>query len=259
MEGSIYDVPHNNNVPQKDSETLIIASVQTLKRNNKICGKKEVLRLVKQSVKSKITKKISEERLVALVESHSVKIKLLGTAACLSLLNLNQDSNNKESSDETLGSNDTLAISENGELIKFKNSVIEEFDALKSSFFAEVNLFKNKHLSSYLNDISMNNSERLIKHLQNNINFLREQLKNKVEIINSLLRQLSKHDDIVVRCNYEKVSSNSNVIIPYSVSNNSNGLDKTNMTVNTGDFSDITFVDSPHKDILSISEQLKNI
>ena len=105
----------------------------------------------------------------------------------------------------------------------------------------------------------MNNSERLIKHLQNNINFLREQLKNKVEIINSLLRQLSKDDDIVVQCNYEKVSSNSNVIIPYSVSNNSNGLNKTNMTVNTGDVSDIAIVDSPHKDILSISEQLKNI
>ena len=111
---NFYEVPH------KDSETLIIASVQTLKRNNKKCGKKEVLRLVQQSVKSKITKEIFEERLVALAESHSVKIKLLGTPACLSLLKLNQDSNNKESSDETLANNDTLAISENEELIKLK-------------------------------------------------------------------------------------------------------------------------------------------
>ena len=94
--------------------------------------------------------------------------------------------------------------------------------------------------------------------MQDNINFLREQLKNKDEIINSLLQQLSKRDDIVVQCNYEKVSSNSNVVIPYSVSNNSNGLNNTNMTVNTDDVSDITIVDSPHKDIQCISEQLRN-
>ena len=46
----------------------------------------------------------------------------------VSLPKLNQDSNSRESSDETLGSNDTLAISENEELIKFKNSIIEELN-----------------------------------------------------------------------------------------------------------------------------------
>ena len=76
-----------------------------------------------------------------------------------------------------------MAISENEELIKFKNSLIEEFDVLKSSFFTEVNSFKNKHLNSYLKDVYTNNSERLIKQLQDNINFLREQLKNKDDII----------------------------------------------------------------------------
>ena len=204
-------------------------------------------------------KEICEEWLDALVESHSLKIKLLGTCACLSLPKMNQDSNSKESSDETLASNDAFAISENEELIKFKNSTIEEFEALKSSFFAEANLLKNKHLKSYLNNVSINNSEHLIKQLQDNTNFLREQLKNKDKIINSLLQQLSKRDDIVVQCSYEKVSSNSNVIIPYSISNNSNCLNKTNMAVNTDDVSDIAIVDSPHKDILSISDQLRNI
>ena len=99
-------------------------------------------------------------------------------------------------------------------LFSLLNSVIEEFDTLKSSFFAEVKSFKNKHLNSYLNDVSINNSERLIKQLQDNINFLREQLKNKGEIINSLLQQLSKRDDMVLQCSFEKVSSNSNVVIP---------------------------------------------
>ena len=162
MEGSIYGVPHNNNAPhiveRKDLETLTVASIQTLKRSNKKCGKEEVFRLVQESVGSEVTKEIFEEWLDALVESHSVKIKHLGTRTCLFLPKLNQDSNSKENSDETLASNDTLAIGENEELIKFKNSITEEFDALKSSFFAEVNLFKNKHLNSYPNDVSINNA-----------------------------------------------------------------------------------------------------
>ena len=167
--------------------------------------------------------------------------------------------NSKESSDETLASNETSAISEKEELIEFWKSILEDFDALKSSTFAEVNSFKNKHLSSYPNDVSINNSERLIKQLQGNINFLRQQLRNKDEIINSLPQQLSKDDDIVLQCNHEKVSSNSNVVIPYRLSNNSNGLNNTIVTVNTDGVRDITIVDSTHKDIGSIWEQLRNI
>ena len=56
-------------------------------------------RLVQKSVESEFTKEIFEERLDALVESHSVNIKLLGTRTCLSLPKLNQDNNSKESSD----------------------------------------------------------------------------------------------------------------------------------------------------------------
>ena len=44
-----------------------------------------------------------------------------------------------------------------------------------------------------------------------------------------------------------------------NVSNNSNDLNNTNMTVNTNDVSVIIIVDSPHKNILSISERLRNI
>ena len=76
-----------------------------------------------------------------------------------------------------------MTLSENEELTKFKNSIIDEFDAIKSSFFAEVNSLKNKYLNSCSNYVSINNSERLIKQLQDNINFLRQQLKNKDEMI----------------------------------------------------------------------------
>ena len=81
MERSIYEVPHNDNVPHilegKDLKTLLVASIQTLKHNSKKCGKEEVFHLVQEYVESEVTKEIFEE-LDALVESHSVKIKLLG-------------------------------------------------------------------------------------------------------------------------------------------------------------------------------------
>ena len=41
--------------------------------------------LVQESVESEVTKEIFEEQPDALVESHSVKIKLLRTRTCLSL------------------------------------------------------------------------------------------------------------------------------------------------------------------------------
>ena len=123
MEGSICEVPHNNNVSHiakgKDLETLIVASIQTLKRNNKKCGKEEVFPLVQEFMDSEVTKEIFEEKLDALVESYSVNIKLLGTSTCLFLPKLNQNNNSKESSDKTLASNDTSAIREKEELIKF--------------------------------------------------------------------------------------------------------------------------------------------
>ena len=60
MEGSIYQVPYDNNVAHsvegKDLETLIVASIQTLKHNNKKCLKEEVFHLMQESVESEVTK-----------------------------------------------------------------------------------------------------------------------------------------------------------------------------------------------------------
>lgn len=58
MERSIYEVSHNNNVPyvveEKDLETLIVVSIQTLKGNSKKCVKEKVFPLVKESVEIEI-------------------------------------------------------------------------------------------------------------------------------------------------------------------------------------------------------------
>ena len=59
-----------------------------------------------------------------------------------------------------------LRVNINEELSKFKDSVIEGFDALKSSFLAEVDSLKKRHLISCGNDVLGENSEHLIKQLQ---------------------------------------------------------------------------------------------
>ena len=81
--------------------------------------------------------------------------------------------------------------------------VIEEFDALKLSFLVEVDSFKKRLLIFCDNDVLAENSERLMKQLQEDITFLREQLKNKDEVIHSLLQHLAKRDNIVVEYSNE--------------------------------------------------------
>ena len=74
-----------------------------MKFSNKKCVKEEVSHLVQESVESKFMREIFEELLDALVESNSVKIKLLGTRTCLALTKLDQCSNSHETGNKTLG------------------------------------------------------------------------------------------------------------------------------------------------------------
>ena len=72
-------------VEGRDLKTPIVASIETLKRSNKKCGKEEVLHLVQESVDNEITKEHLEERLNKLIKRHSVQTKLVGTRTCLSI------------------------------------------------------------------------------------------------------------------------------------------------------------------------------
>ena len=77
---------------------------------------------------------------------------------------------------------------------------------MKSSFLTEVKSFKNEFLESsvkhsiseQVQDNSKNEiSESFINHLEQQISFLREQLRNKDKIINSLINQLSKNSEVI--------------------------------------------------------------
>ena len=136
-------------------ETPIVASIETLKRNNKKCGGEEVMYLVKESVGNEVTKQHFVELLDKLIKYDSVQKKLVGTRSSLSLLKGAQFSKSR-----TQG-NESFRINVNEELSKFKDSLIEELDALKSSFLAEVDFFKKRHLISCGNFL-FENSEGLI-------------------------------------------------------------------------------------------------
>ena len=167
IEQSYDNIPDSVEIPDleevrhitegRDLETLIVASIETLKRSDKKCGKEEVLHLVQESVDSKVTREHFEELLDKLIKCHSVQIKLVGTRTFLSFPKGAQYSKSHKEF------NESLRLNVNEELSKFKVSVIEEFDALKSPFLAEVDSFKKRHLISCGNDVLTVNSERLIK------------------------------------------------------------------------------------------------
>ena len=60
------------NMLNEELETLIMASMQTLKCSNKKCGKDEVFELVNNSLEKEISREIFESLLYRLTEKQSV-------------------------------------------------------------------------------------------------------------------------------------------------------------------------------------------
>ena len=112
---------------------------------------------------------------------------------CLSLPK-DQQENNMEPQANTLTSENNMKE----ELYKFKEDFVEEFKELKTTFFAEVNSFNIQILTSHviLQSTSQNSETTEMIRLREDILFLKEQIRNKDKVIDSLLCQLSKRDDI---------------------------------------------------------------
>ena len=78
-----------------------------------------------------------------------------------------------------------------------KSVITDEFESLKKYFLKEVIIFKNELLQSSITKTPENHSERLIGHLESQIFFLQRELKDKNQLVNSLLDQISKCNDII--------------------------------------------------------------
>ena len=84
MEVESAHVP-TENMLNEQLETFIMASIQTLKRSNKKCGKDEVFELVNNSLEKEISREIFQSLLYLLIEKQSVKLNIIGKKTCLSL------------------------------------------------------------------------------------------------------------------------------------------------------------------------------
>ena len=84
MEVKSAHVPPENML-KDELEALIMASVKTLKRSNKKCGKDEVFESVNSSLEKEISREIFESLLYLLTEKQTVKLNVLGKRTCLSL------------------------------------------------------------------------------------------------------------------------------------------------------------------------------
>ena len=75
--------------PTKENDEvklLIIASIETLKRKNKRCGRDEVFQLVTDSIDDDtVAKKTFDRLLNQLINSNSVKLDTIGNRECLFL------------------------------------------------------------------------------------------------------------------------------------------------------------------------------
>ena len=237
MESDGLTSTHPDHINNKDLETLIIASIQTLKRAKQKCGKEEVFNLVIDSINDDISKEMFENILMQLIDNKSVKLNIIGDRTCLSIpkenVSINEissenlDKQNEcdvvgtqienereiENENEIDNSNTTTNYeiddgnqpvrkedSIDNKLKDFKESVLKEFNSFKTMFFTEVNHMKSQLLSNYKPhniNTSTDNFERLITILQENNEFLKEQLKQKDKIIDNLFKQLSRNDDFI--------------------------------------------------------------
>ena len=83
---NVADETRNSHVNIDDKEIeLIIASKETIKRQNKKCDKDEVFALVKDSLEEAITMESFEKSLALLQASNSIKCNIISNRTCLSI------------------------------------------------------------------------------------------------------------------------------------------------------------------------------
>ena len=113
-------------VEDRELEMLITASIQTLKRGNKKCGKDEVFRLFRDSVDD-FTKETFGKVLELLIQNQSVRLNIVGNRECLSLPKKNQKLRENDENQEK-----PVLMEDIGNL---RLQTLEEFRNMKSSFF----------------------------------------------------------------------------------------------------------------------------
>ena len=146
-----------NHTEDNEIKMLIIASISTLKRSSKKCGRNEVFDLVQNSLDTDITRETFDELLQNMVESKVLKLRTVGDRECLSLPK-------EEAKDGDAINNRTkcdLKVFQL-QLDKFISSLHEHFNSFKHSFITEVSKFKSNFLCEKSTCNDQNTMEKLL-------------------------------------------------------------------------------------------------
>ena len=120
-------------VNNKELELLTIATIQILKRSKKKRGNDEVLNLVKTSLENEISRCLMKHWNT---QKHSIKFNTVGNRLCLS--------SPKDPQEQTIDSRQNIVTSDTDitKNFKFKESFLEDFRDLKTTFLTEINSYK---------------------------------------------------------------------------------------------------------------------
>ena len=148
-----------------------------MKRKKKKCGRKEVFNLVDESIEYKISLETFNGTLNSLIENEIVTLY----RECISLP--------KENIQEI----DTEKEDINEHFHQFKNDFLDEYREFKSKFLHEVKSFKDTIVNA--TPKTTGNQEQIITLLLDNIAFLKDQIRQKDKVIDSLINQSSQQNN----------------------------------------------------------------
>ena len=188
-------------------ETLIIAFIETLKRQKIKCGIDEVRKLVQDSLEENISLESFEKTLQHLIDNDSAKSNSVSNKVCLSIPKNNT-------------CRDAFNIKE--ELQSFKNELVEEFNRLTQAFFPEMNSLESGALTT---DAPTDEHSSYIRSLREEIEYLREENRTKTLIIKQLTEikvTLNPTNTLVTynKNSTDKTTQNSDNVIDKTIQNN---------------------------------------
>ena len=172
-------------IDEEELALLIKTSIQTLKRKKKKCGRKEVFNLVNDSIEYKISLEIFDETLNSLIENETATLNSFQNRECISLP--------KENIQEI----DTEKEDVNEHFHQFKNDFLDEYREFKSKFLHEVKSFKDTTVNA--TPKTTGNQDQIITLLLDIIAFLKDQIRQKDKVIDSLINQSSQQNNYLVQ------------------------------------------------------------
>ena len=137
-----------------------------------------------------VTKETSDKLLNQLINCNLVKLNTIGNRECLSLPTESNKRNQQNQLENHFNVENCFK--------NLKSVITDELESLKKYLLKEVIIFKNELFQSSIAKTPENHSVRLIGHLESQILFLQRELKEKDQLVNSVLDQISKYNDIII-------------------------------------------------------------